>query len=245
MLKDSQDAYGHLIHDYLHGQAGLEIVERDDGWIGLSTGPEVYFTQFADWPVHHRQAMDFVAGSVLDLGCGAGRHALYLQQQGYAVLGLDISPLAVAACRQRGLSHVQVKSVTQIQASLGRFDTILMLGNNFGLLSNLKRGRWLLRRWQTLTGPQARIIAESNDIYATTDPDHLAYHAFNRQRQRLPGQIRMRVRYKRYATPWFDYLMVCQAEMKALLAGTGWVVCHFIDSGAATYIAIIEKSVSA
>ena len=241
MLQDTQDAYGHLIRDYLHGRQGIEIIERDDGWIGVSSGPEAYFAKFSDWPTHQQQSVEFVAGRVLDLGCGAGRHALHLQQQGFEVVGLDVSPLAVEICRQRGLTNVQVRPVTQISANLGHFDTILMLGNNFGLAANPKRAKWLLRRLHTMTSPQARIIAESNDIYATTDPDHLAYHAYNRQRQRMPGQIRLRVRYKKYATPWFDYLMVSQAEMTEVLADTGWGVKQFIASEMSVYIAVIEK----
>jgi 2-polyprenyl-3-methyl-5-hydroxy-6-metoxy-1,4-benzoquinol methylase len=38
--------------------------------------------------------MQFVKGRVLDVGCGAGRHSLYLQEKGFDVLGTDISPLA-------------------------------------------------------------------------------------------------------------------------------------------------------
>lgn len=57
----------------------------------------------------------------------------------------------------------------------------------------------------------------------------------------MPGQVRIRVRYRKYATPWFDHLFVSQDEMAALLTGTGWVVRQFVDSDAASYIAIIEK----
>jgi cyclopropane fatty-acyl-phospholipid synthase-like methyltransferase len=185
--------------------------------------------------------MKYVVGRVLDIGCGAGRHSLYLQQQGFDVLGVDMSPLAIEVCQRRGLKQAQVRSITQVSPKLGLFDTILMLGNNFGLMGSFRRARGLLKRFHTMTSQQARLIVESNDIYQTTDPDHLAYQEFNRQRSRLPGQIRMRVRYKKYVMPWFDYLMVSQEEMKAILAGTGWEVKQFIDSEKAAYMAILEK----
>ena len=243
-MRDDQDAYGHALYDHLQSQQGFEIVERDDGWFGLSAGPRAYFTEYAAWPVHQQQATKYAVGRVLDIGCGAGRHSLYLQQQGFDVLGLDVSPLAIEVCKRRGLKKAQVKSITQVSYKLGRFDTILMLGNNFGLFGSPRRAKWLLKRFQKMTSPQARIIVESNNVYSTPDPDHLAYHEFNRQRNRLPGQLRIRIRYKKYVTPWFDYLMVSKGEMKEILAGTGWGVKQFVDSEAAIYIAIIEKTES-
>ena len=37
---------------------------------------------------------------VLDLGCGVGRHAQYLTGQGFACVGVDASPTAIAEARQ-------------------------------------------------------------------------------------------------------------------------------------------------
>ena len=40
----------------------------------------------------------------------------------------------------------------------------------------------------------------------------------------MSGQLRFRVRYASYCSPWFDYLMVSPDEMKGILEGTGWRV---------------------
>jgi 2-polyprenyl-3-methyl-5-hydroxy-6-metoxy-1,4-benzoquinol methylase len=58
--------------------------------------------------------MVFVKGRVLDIGCGAGRHSLYLQNQGFQVLGIDNSPLAVKVAKLRGLKRVKVMSIEDI-----------------------------------------------------------------------------------------------------------------------------------
>src|SRR5437016_14480714 len=86
-------------------------------------------------------------------------------------------------------------------------------------------------------------IAESLDIYKPpVDPVHRRYHLRNRRRGRMPGQVRIRIRYRTYATPRFDYLLVSRPEMKRILQGTGWKIRNFIDSKASpAYIAIIEK----
>ena len=95
-----------------------------------------------------------------------------------------------------------------------------------------------------MTNPGATLIAESLNVYETEDPDHLAYIAANLERGRMGGQIRMRGRYRRFVTPWFDYLMVSLAEMDALLEGTGWKVSkRYQGAGVRTlYTTIIDRS---
>ncbi len=242
MLEDWQDAYGHEIYDYYKGKRSYEIVERDDGYFDVSSGPKLYFLEYKDWNIHEKEAMKFVKGKVLDIGCGAGRHALYLQSKGYDVMGIDNSPLAIKVCKERGLKNAMVLSITQINSKLGKFDTILMMGANFGLFGNLKRAKWLLRKFRNITTENAIIIAETRDPYQTQVPEHLEYHEFNKRRKRMPGQIRIRIRYKKYVIPWFDYLFVSKNEMRMILKNTGWQIKKFIDGKEGIYIAIIEKS---
>ncbi len=187
MLTQQQDSYGRIVWDHLHRKPTTETVERDDGWIAVSGGAPSYFAGFKNWPQLQREAMQFVRGRVLDVGCGAGRCCLYLQKRGHQVVGIDVSPLAIKTCRQRGVNDARVLPFTQVNRALGRFDTILMMGNNFGLFGSWRRARWLLRRLHALTSPNARIVAESINVYQTKDPDHLRYQRWNRQRGRMSG----------------------------------------------------------
>jgi SAM-dependent methyltransferase len=241
MLRDDQDAFGHNMLDHLRGDGGYEIVERDDGLFDVSPGPRLYFTEYADWPDDEKAAIEHAQGRVLDVGCGAGRHSLYLQAQGLDVLGIDVSPCAIEVCEARGLKNTHLVSITQISRRLGVFDTILMLGNNFGLVGNPKRAKWLLRRFHRATSQRGRIIAQTRDPYETDVAEHLEYHEYNRQRGRLAGQVRIRVRYKRYVTPWWDLLMVSQTEMEAILEDTGWAISQVFDGTAGIYTALMEK----
>ena len=244
MLKDSQDAYGHQLYDFYKGCQVVEIVERDDGLIDPSESlPKYYLSDYEDWSLRERQAARYVRGRVLDIGCGGGRWSLYLQKKGHDVLGIDISPLAVKVCKLRGLRNVGVRSISEVSSRLGRFDTILMMGNNFGLFGRPKQARQLLKRFCDMTSPDAGIIAESLNIYRPpVDPVHRRYQMRNRRLGRMPGQVRMRIRYSIYATPWFDYLLVSRPEMMRILRGTGWKIKRFIESKKSpAYIGIIEK----
>jgi SAM-dependent methyltransferase len=240
-MSSEDDAFGHALLDYMLGKEVDDIIERDDGLITKSGGPAVYFASYDDWSEIEQKAIKFARGRVLDIGCGAGRHALYLQDQGLEVLGIDISPKSVEVARKRGLHNALVCPVTQVSSKLGRFDTILMMGNNFGLLANYKRGRWLLRRFLGMTSSNARIIASSSNPHQTDKPYHLKYHEMNRQKGRMPGQVRIRFRYQTRKDEWFDYLLVSREEMEEMLLGTGWSIEQTIDSDGAQYIAILEK----
>jgi len=241
MLTRDEDGYGRLIYDHHRGIPSAEVLERDDGWFGVSAGAPAYFAGFAQWPAHERQAIGYTRGRVLDVGCGAGRVALHLQARGHEVVALDLSPLAVKTCRLRGVSDVRILSVTQITRRLGEFDTIIMFGNNFGLFGSPRRARWLLRRFSSLTSPKARILAESRDPYQSRSAEHRRYHRLNRRRGYLPGQLRLRVHCGRACTPWFDYLLVSPSEMRAISMGTGWHVANVIRSVGPVYVGVLEK----
>ena len=100
---------------------------------------------------------------------------------------------------------------------------MVMFGNNFGLFGSPSKARRLLQGLRPLVG---RIVAASNDPAATDDPaDLLAYQERNRGRGRMPGQLRLRVRYRDLTGPWFDYLIVSPdewpASSKAQTGGSG------------------------
>ena len=235
------DAYGELMLAALEGRHAPEIVEREDGFISASPiGPGLYFEPFRRWPAHHRRGMRFVRGRVLDVGCGAGRVCLYLQERGLDVVGIDVSPGVVEVSRRRGVRDARVLSIDDVDESLGVFDTIVMLGNNFGLFASAAKAGRLLRRFHRLTSARGRIVAESRNPYETEDPGHLAYQARNRDRGRMSGQLRIRVRYQELATPWFEYLIVSPDELRELAEPAGWNVARLIESDD-LYVAVLEK----
>jgi len=241
-LKPKEDAYGQEMWACYKGREVFEIVERDDGYIDTSThGPKIYFSEYEDWYPFEKRAVGFVKGRVLDIGCGAGRHSLYLQKKGFDVVGIDNSPLAINVCKSRGLRNAKIMSIEDIDFKQNSFDTIIMMGNNFGLFGSFKKARRLLKKFHKVTSESALIVAETLDPYKTDNPFHLEYQRINKERGRMSGQVRIRIRFQKYVGRWFDYLLVSKDEMKEILKGTGWKVKEFIDSEDAQYIAIIGK----
>ena len=244
-LRPEQDAFGRVLLEHLDGNdRAATIVERDDGYIEWEP-PAAYFSPFTNWFAVERRALRYVRGRVLDVGAGAGRVALELQERGHTVVAVDVSPLVVRVARRRGVRNAKVLALEDLDGSLGRFDTVVMFMNNFGLFGNEAKARRLLRRLHALTTDDGRIVATSSDHTRTINPAHRAYRRRNEERGRMPGQVRFRLRYRMLSTGWFDYLFVTPREMERLLRGSGWHVHRFISNDDDNlYAAVIDKDAS-
>jgi SAM-dependent methyltransferase len=243
-MKNDKDGYGALLLSAFKtaGQGVFEITEREDGFIAASNWPGRYFAEYPSWSKHERQAIHFAKGRVLDIGCGAGRFTLHLQHKGYEVTGIDNSRGAVKVCRLRGVKDVRLMSIDEIVSLRpGSFDTVIMMGNNFGLFGGFKKAKRLLKQLHVITSARGQIIAEAVDPYQTREPLHLTYHRSNRARGRMSGQSRIRIRHENIVGGWFDYLLVSLKEMKEILAGTGWEIRKVLSEDGPRYTVVIVK----
>ncbi len=247
-MKLDEDAHGQQILKQYRHERNFSVVEREDGYVNVDErGARIYFSDYKNWAKHEKEGIRYAKGRCLDIGCGAGRVLLYLQRKHFYCLGIDTSPLAIKVCKLRDVKHARVMTIEDIgKFRNSYFDSVIMFGNNFGLFGSRKKARVLLKKLYRATSRDAVIIAETRDPYLTDNPVHFKYHAWNRKRGRMPGQLRIRVRFMQYATPWFDYLYVSKPEMKEVLSGTEWKVKRFIDAEGhrknGLYIAIIAKT---
>jgi SAM-dependent methyltransferase len=243
VLSGAQDAYGASMEAaFLEGRGVFGMTERDDGFIEAE-GTFDYLAPFRAWMGHERRAIRRARGRVLDVGCGAGRVALHLQERGHEVVAIDVSEGACRVSRERGVRDVRPLAVEEIRPGDGPFDTVVMYGNNLGLLRDARHGPWLLKRLAKVTSVDARILGGNLDVDRTDEPSHLAYQQRNRDRGRMSGQIRLRVRYREKATPWFDYLFLSIPEVEAIADAGGWRVTDVVgnDDGP-MYVAVLEKA---
>ena len=164
------DAFGAMLLDVLAGRAsGQEIVERDDGFIGISTFD--YLAPVRRWKAVERRGLRYARGRVLDVGCGSSRIVLDLP----GAIGLDVrqnklrwlswrrSRLVRASCERLpfpddsvdGLIHSQViEHVPDDPAVLAECRRVLRPGGVL-VLGTPDYGRWL---WPVLEWIHSRVM---------------------------------------------------------------------------------------
>jgi SAM-dependent methyltransferase len=222
MRNHPTDAFGAAMRQYQKDGSAKEVIERSDGYIS-SNDLGKYFDHYSNWNRLDQSIIARASGKILDIGCGAGRHSLYLQEQGFDVLGIDSSPGCVSVASKQGVSNTQTLAIENLlQVHNPPFDSVLLLGANLGLLGSISKGRRILKSLASITSPAARIIGTTNDYSRTTDPRHIAYHQYNRNRSRLPGTVTIRVRWCEYISEWFDYVLFTKEDLQVILHGTSW-----------------------
>ncbi|MFW9963746.1 MAG: class I SAM-dependent methyltransferase [Candidatus Sifarchaeia archaeon] len=231
------------MRDAADGISGEYTVERDDGRVE-TLQVSYYIKPFSEWDELERQAIKHAKGRILDIGCGVGRVSLYLQGLGHEVVGIDLAPGAIEACKALGLIESYVMSVNNIEFNDGTFDTVVLYGNNFGIAGGEKEVLSMLRTLYRITSSEAIILAGSADALNTNNEDHLKYHEMNIEKSRPPGLVRIRVKYKEYVTDWSDLWLVTPGELKILAEKSGWKVDRIYQTGKVNqpaYIGILKK----
>jgi SAM-dependent methyltransferase len=245
-LTKSEDAYGNNIFDTFHNLGGgYDIIEREDGHFTLNGDSNAYTEEFPYWSDIQKEASVLIQGKTLDIGCGGGKHSLHFQNSGLDIWGMDNSPLGLEICRTRGLNQTILCDIANFNKSVIReLDTVFLWGNNFGLLQNETLARRFFIEAHQFCNKDAKILVETLDPYgkAFDFEDDKNYIQNNLLNGRLGGQIRVRVRYRAFVTPWRDYLFVSKSELNNILENTGWVVTgYFDDTAIDQYIAVIER----
>ena len=210
--------------DFITGRP-YENIETRTSVAGLDELPVPYlFRAFDERPELERKALRMADGSVLDIGCGSGSHALWLQEKGLEVKAIDISPGAVETCRIRGVKNAEVQDIWKLEGET--FDTLLILMNGMGICGKLEKLPDLLKKLKSLLKPQGQILADSSDlIYMFEDEDS----------ETLPfdhyyGEVQFETRYKDLRSDPFPWLYVDYYNL-ALHANHAGFSCEMVCQG--------------
>ena len=156
-----KDLWGKALLDYYSGNYTEDIKT----WTSISvedTLPLPYlFRDFDEMPLIEQQALNLCRGKVLDVGCGAGNHSLWLQHNNLKVKGIDVSEGAIKVCKKRGLLEAEQLSLLEEKET---FDTILLLMNGTGIFQELNQVSKYLNHLKSLLNPKGQVLIDSSDI---------------------------------------------------------------------------------
>lgn len=128
------------------------------------------FRTFKNMPKIEQKALQLAKGKILDIGAGAGCHALYLQQKGMEVTALDQSAYAIEACRLQNIQHCAQSSLLDYKPET-QFDTLLLLMNGTGIFGKLNQTATYLQKLKSLLSPGGQILIDSSDLIYMFDED--------------------------------------------------------------------------
>lgn len=226
-ISPSRDPMGSAINDYYkNGRAAhlrvlSSMFEEDEMPIAH------LFRSEQEMPQLEKRALTLVRGRVLDVGAGAGCHALALQENGFEVKAIDVSPLSCDVMKARGIEDVECVNLfdTQLQS---KFDTILLLMNGTGIAGKLSRLPLLLNRLKELMAEGAQILIDSSDlkyIYENEDGSMDIDLDGN-----YYGEVDYQMVYKNVKGDSFDWLYVDPTLLTASCKQCG-LKCEIIEEG--------------
>lgn len=165
-----KDLMGRAIWDYFY-QENPEDLQTETSISELDDLPVSYlFRTYKEMNALEQKALDLSLGKVLDVGAGAGSHALYLQNdKKLKVTALDISPKSIEICKARGLENAVCEDFLKFSGD--KFDTILLLMNGTGIFQNLAKIDQYLQKLKTLVAENGQILLDSTDILYMYDQD--------------------------------------------------------------------------
>ena len=227
VLKKLQDPIGQAVLDYQNGIRGESIIVRMNIAEDELLSPAYFFRTFEQMPVQEQEALKRCSGKILDVGAGAGVHSIWLQEQGYDVDSIDISPLSCETMVKRGIKNVFLKDIYRLDEM--KYDTILLLMNGAGVAQTLAGLEALLLHLKSLLKPRGKILADSTDLlYLFTDENGETW--IDIASDTYYGEMEYRLSYKNIKGkpfPWLfvdphtfaDYAKLCGFEVKEIIAG--------------------------
>jgi len=121
------------------------------------------FRNIEEMPNLEKMALKMAKGRILDVGAGAGCHALALQQKKKDVAAIDISPLSVQTMQIRGIRDVRCINV--FDPRIGEtYDTILLLMNGSGIIGTLKNIPQFFACMRSLLNQNGQVLLDSSDL---------------------------------------------------------------------------------
>jgi SAM-dependent methyltransferase len=198
---------GRALLDFHRGAPEARIIVHTDIWIDEPTPIEEFYRP-DDQPIPEleRTALGLCRGRTLDLGAGAGRHALELQHRGFEVTAIDVAPEAVVVMRERGVIDARCGDFLAVTGE--RFDTILLLMHGIGLVGTLEGLADFFDQAQNLLGENGQIIFDSADLGIVMPEQFDEGLADWRSGGLYPGEVEYRLTYGDFEGEPYPWLFV-------------------------------------
>lgn len=206
------DPIGFAIKDFYEFGKAPEIIVNTNYTDKETIAPSYFFRTVEKMPLIEQTALQHCRGKVLDVGAGAGSHALYLQEKGYKVAALEKSQQAAEVMKKRGVNEIINADLFDLKEQ--KFDTILVLMNGTGIGGTLEGLKKMLLHLKSLLNKNGQILIDSTDIrYLFEEEDGSVWVDLNSTK--YYGEMDYEVKYKNQ-TSHFNWLFTDFETLKTV-----------------------------
>ncbi len=232
ILERSKDPMGRAIYDY-YNKAHNNIIkvyspEFFDDYIETA----YLFRTFEDFPEVEQLAMQNASGAVLDIGCGAGSHSLYLKNLEKDIEALDISLYICDVLKKQNIT-VHCTDIFTFNP-VKKYDTLLLLMNGLGIAGKNNLLPKFLRTLKSLLNPGGQILIEScSTDYLFDDPEDA---------EDFSGEILYQMEYENIKGEPFHWLYLPFEKLKEVALENGLNAELLLEHEGSTYLAKLTKA---
>lgn len=219
-----KDLFGKAILDFQTNNSPSDIITETNISDADEMSVAYLFRNYKEMPKLEQKALQLAKGKVLDVGCGAGSHSLYLQEKGFEVTSIDISENAIKACQLRGLKDAKTQNILDSDFHQNdKFDTILLLMNGTGIFQSISESSKYFQKLKSLLNPNGQILIDSSDIIYMFDEDEIPTKYYY-------GELTFTISYKNEIESPFPWLYLDYNLLKKLAIENG-LQCELIEKG--------------
>ena len=223
-----KDLFGKAILDYQTNNSPEDLLTETSISEADEMSVAYLFRNYNEMPKLEQKALQLAKGKVLDVGCGAGSHALELQnERKLNVTAIDISENAVKACQLRGITNVKVENVLDLNVE-NKFDTILLLMNGTGIFGTLNETAKYLQKLKSVLNEAGQILIDSSDLIYMFDQDEDG--AYSIPADGYYGELTFTVQYKGETEETFPWLYLDYNTLQNAAIANG-LQCELVAEG--------------
>lgn len=210
------DVFGEAIHDYyVNGNRSAKISVHSPDFDDDEIPVDYLFRSYEEMPLIEKTALQLAQGNILEVGCGAGSHALYLQSKKKRITAIDISPLSIEITKMRGVHQAVCADFFDFE-SIQKFDTILMLMNGIGIAGKVNRLHVFFQQAKKLLSKTGQILLDSSDLIYLFEEDDVS------NQPTYYGELSYQISYKNTMSEEFDWLYLDFESLKVLAQMNGF-----------------------
>lgn len=227
------DPFGRAVRDFYLDEQSEPLLQRD-GAETLEHPIEDFYFAPADLDDGNASWFDEqFRGPVLDLGAGAGRLTLPLQER-YETVAVEVSDHLVETMDDRGVEDARVGDMFDLEGvfSPNRFESVLVIGTQAGLTASRAGLETFLADLSEVTTSDARVVIDSYDPSLSETEELLGYrqdptpgHAFRVFHFEYEGDVGETLLFRLFSPD----------ALRSIVADTAWKVADIDRPGDSTF----------